>query len=99
MPNALLAGHANHHRPQCDKVDQHDRPVVPQGAYDEPTDDADDEQIEVPRRPAESRCGVAEDLHDRCGPFDPERKSGAAAQGNQIRRHGSALRRCASSDR
>lgn len=92
--------HSCNHRTECDKMDQHQRFVIPQRANSKPPHHADQKQIKVPWRPSKPCSGIAQDLDDRCTPFDHKNQAVKSwALGDSIRQHGSNRRRYAGSDR
>ncbi len=96
--SGLAACHSRDHCAKRNKVDKHQRSVIPQCSDREPANDTNEEQIQVPGRPTEPGGGVAHDLNRRCPPFDGKHKPiPGRAEDNGVRRHGSARRRCAGS--
>ncbi len=69
------ACHSSNHCAQGDKVDKHERFVIPQCADCEPPHDTHKKQVEVPRRPAKPRRGVSHDLNGGCAPLDRENQA------------------------
>lgn len=87
-PLSLSRCHAGHHGTERHNVDQHNGSVVPEHTDGKPAKDADKKQVQVPRRPADRRSGIAQYLNHRGRPFD--HKCDAACLGatlDDIRRH------------
>ena len=75
-PLSLSSCHAGYHGTERHNVDQHNGSVVPEHTDGKPAKDADKKQVQVPRRPADRRSGIAQYLDHRGRPFD--QKSDAA---------------------
>ncbi len=72
--SGLAACHSRDHCAKRDKVDKHQRFVIPQCSDREPANDTNEEQIQVPGRPTEPGGSVAHDLNSGCPPFDCKNK-------------------------